>query len=307
MPKYKPYMHIQRFGNREVEGIEHGTCHIFPKLDGTNSSIWMEDGEIQAGSRTRHLSLDHDNAGFLAWAQKQQASIGNYLRSHPTHRLYGEWLVPHTLKTYRQDAWRRFWIYDVTVQAGCGTPDSWEKFLAFEQYEPLLRHHGLDYITPICTIENASEEYLTGLLDKATFLVEDGRGHGEGIVIKNYDFYNQAGDQIWAKVVRQEFKEKNLVEFGTPTIGLATPVEKLAVEKFLTSSMIDKVVAKIEVDTGGWTSKSIPRLLETCFYDLVSEEMWGILKEFKNPTIDFKSLKAYTIKHIKSTKKELFS
>src|SRR3990167_8639243 len=108
---FQAYMHVERFGTSEVEGIEHGTCFVFPKIDGTNASVWLgDDGEVKAGSRTRQLSIGADNAGFLAWVQQQQASIGNYLRSHPNHRLFGEWLVPHTLKTYRQDAWRRFWI-----------------------------------------------------------------------------------------------------------------------------------------------------------------------------------------------------
>jgi hypothetical protein len=117
---------------------------------------------------------------------------------------------------------------------------------------------------------------------------------------------NQYGDTIWAKVVRQEFKEENAKVFGINTIGLVSPVEMLIPDKYVTTSMIDKVYAKIVNEMGGWESKFIPRLLETVFYDLVQEETWNILKEFKNPTINFNSLKVYTIRRIKALKKELF-
>jgi hypothetical protein len=35
------YMHLERFGNDEVEGIEIGTTYVFPKLDGTNAQVWL--------------------------------------------------------------------------------------------------------------------------------------------------------------------------------------------------------------------------------------------------------------------------
>ena len=33
--------------------------------------------------------------------------------ANPGCRFFGEWLVPHSLKTYREDAWRDFYIFDV--------------------------------------------------------------------------------------------------------------------------------------------------------------------------------------------------
>ena len=294
--KFKPYMHIERWGTSEVEGIEHGTCFVYPKVDGTNASVWLDGSDICAGSRTRQLSLESDNAGFLAWVNTQP-NILDYLLEHPTHRLHGEWLVPHTLKTYRKDAWRRFWIFDVEVD---------DIFLSYDTYNVALEKHKLDYIIPSFRAENIHFEYLLESLKKNTFLIEEGSGLGEGVVVKNYDFTNKYGRTIWAKVVRQEFKEENAKTFGINTIGLMAPVEKLAVDKFVTEAMIDKVLAKIVNEVGGWESKYIPRLLNTVFFDLVKEETWEITKEFNLPTISFKSLKAYTFQRVKAYKKELF-
>ena len=295
--KFKPYMHIERWGNSEVEGIEHGTCFIYPKIDGSNASVWLgDDGLVKAGSRTRQLSIGSDNAGFYAWVE-QQDNLKAYLLANPTHRLFGEWLVPHTLKTYRQDAWRRFWIFDVQAD---------DTYLSYDVYNVELQKHGLDYVVPMFRAENIHLEYLIKALEKNTFLIQEGAGLGEGVVVKNYDFINRYGNVVWAKVVRQEFKEENAKTFGINTIGLMEPVEKRIADKFVTEAMVEKVYAKIVNEIGGWESKYIPRLLNTVFYDLVKEETWEYLKEFNLPTVGFQSLKAYTIQRVKAIKKELF-
>ena len=54
--EFKKYQHVERYGTREVEGIEFGMCHIFPKIDGTNGSMWLSDCGIRYGSRKRALN-----------------------------------------------------------------------------------------------------------------------------------------------------------------------------------------------------------------------------------------------------------
>ena len=184
---FKKYQHLERFGNTEVQNIELGECFIFPKIDGTNASIWLHEGEIQAGSRTRHLSLEKDNAGFYEWVLKQE-NLFNYLKENPTHRLFGEWLVPHSLKTYREDAWRRFYVFDVVEDRDLSElqHDSDEKFnyLHYNDYKPLLEKHEIDFIPPIAVIRNSNYEQLVNQLMKNDFLIEDGKGYGEEIAEK---------------------------------------------------------------------------------------------------------------------------
>lgn len=295
---FKSYMHVERWDTQSVQGIEHGTCFVFPKIDGTNASVWLgDDGEVKAGSRTRQLSLESDNAGFLAWVV-QQENLKAYIHAHPTRRLFGEWLVPHTLKNYRQDAWRRFWIFDIQTENGT--------YLSYDVYNEELQKFGLDFVVPMFKAENIHLEYLLKALEKNTFLIQENSGLGEGVVVKNYDFINRYGDTIWAKVVRQEFKEENAKTFGINTIGIVAPVEMQIVGKFVTEAIVDKVYAKIVNENGGWESKYIPRLLNTVFYDLVKEETWEFTKEHNLPTINFQSLKAYAFKRVKTIKKELF-
>ena len=83
-------------------------------------------------------------------------------------------------------------------------------------------------------------------------------------------------------------------------------VEEDIVDKFVTSALVEKEFAKIVNETGGWSSKMIPRLLSSVYHELVCEEMWNILKKFKNPAINFRVLNNFTIAKIKKVKPEIF-
>lgn len=132
-------------------------------------------------------------------------------------------------------------------------------------------------------------------------------GHsGEGIVIKNYGFRNKHGRQTWAKIVTSEFRAKHQKTMGAPVKTGASVIELQIADQYVSLALCEKVQAKIEVECGGWSKKYIPRLLNTVFQDVVQEEIWHILKKHKNPTIDFKKLKAAVSMQIKSKMPEVF-
>lgn len=296
---FKKYMHIERYGKAEVEGIEIGQCYIFPKLDGTNASVWLDDdGAIKCGSRNRELTLDDDNAGFCKWVDDNFDHFTKFFKERPDLRLYGEWLVPHTLKTYNEDAWRKFYIFDVYDERT-------KSYCTYEYYQPILEEWNFDYIPPICIINNTNYDQLVKQLDQNVFLIEDGKGVGEGIVIKNYNFINKFGRQCFAKLIKNTFKEKFMK--GKPTVKNGNLlVEEAIVNRYVTKELVDKEFAKIVNANEGWSSKYIPRLLNTVYHCLVVEDLWDALKHFKRPTINFKLLATFTTNKVKELKSELF-
>ena len=301
---FHKYQHLERFGTEEVEGIEDGRCYVFPKIDGTNGSIWCEEGEIKFGSRNRELiEGEKDNAGFMT-ANKNLDCYKKFFVDHPDVILYGEWLVPHSLKTYSPDTWRKFYVFDVVYY---NSLYNGYKYIQYGKYEPILSEYGIKCIPLIAIVENGTSEQFYALLDKNNYLIEDGKGAGEGIVIKRYDYVNKYGRITWAKIVTSEFKEKHIKEMGAPTIKGATRIESRIVDKYLTSALIDKVFNKISNECGGWSSKYIPRLLQTVYYDIVKEECWNFVKEYKNPIIDFNRLNHLCIAKIKELRPELFT
>jgi len=302
--EFSKYQHVERLGTVETEGIEFGECHVFPKLDGANGSVWLgsvEDGQVKAGSRNRELTIENDNAGFYAYVLEHRG-IREFLESFPNHRLFGEWLVPHSFKGYRDDAWRKFYVFDVVKE------DSDESFhyLPYNDYCNLLEAAGIDYILPICTVTNGNEDVFRKALDKNVFLLRDGEKAGEGIVIKNYSYRNRFGRVTWAKMVTNEFKEKHVREMGAPVIKPEQLVEQKIVGDYCTEEFIRKEYSKLVNEKEGWSSKNIPELLGRIFHELVAEESWNIVKALKYPTVNYKALNALVINKVKTTLPEVF-
>jgi len=299
MTELTKYMHLERLGTSEVEGIETGFCYVFPKLDGTNASVWWHEGAgLYAGSRNRVLTVESDNAGFCSWVYNNSAVFEGYFEKYPHHILYGEWLVPHSLKTYRDDAWRRFYVFDVFDTASGA-------FIHYENYKDQVAMSGLDYLAPIAIVRNGVTDHFLKCLDKNVHMIRDGEGVGEGVVIKNYSFQNKYGRVTWAKLITNAFKEDHHKAMGAPEIG-GVVIEETIAREFVTSHLIDKSVAKITLENDGWTSKMIPRLLGMVWHDLITEELWEILKKHKNPTIDFATLNRFCIMKIKETRNDIF-
>ena len=294
--EFEKYQHIERFGVDEVEGIENGTCHVFPKIDGTNSQLWMEDGILKAGSRNRTLEIDNDNAGFYAWALEQE-TFKRFFKDFPMIRLYGEWLVPHTLKTYRDDAWRKFYVFDVIYKG---------KTVCYDEYSVLLEPYDINYIPCIAKVKNGDYERFVGYLERNDFLIKDGCGSGEGIVIKNYNFTNRFGRQTWAKIVKSEFKEKHMKLMGSPDVEFAPNTEQKIVGEFLTDAFIEKEYCKIKTEHDGWKSQYIMEFFGRVQSEFIKEETWNIVKKMKYPTINFKTLNFLITEKIKTVMPELF-
>ncbi|MCE5185061.1 MAG: RNA ligase family protein [Planctomycetaceae bacterium] len=295
------YQHIEKLGTAETDGILDGMVYIFPKLDGANGSIWYEDGQIRFGSRNHYLGENNDNHGFKATMHNCKA-LEAFFADYPHLRLYGEWLVPHTLKTYCQEAWHTFWVFDVTRPATGIEGD----YLPYDEYMPILNTYGIDLIPALAVIKNPTPEQAARLLDSNTFLIQDGRGIGKGIVLKNYQYSNRYGRRTWAKIVTNDFKAKALIAMGTPLLNSKTAIEDAIANDFLDVSLIEKVKANIHV-THGWTNQQIPQLLGRVWHDFVTEEIWEILRKLKNPTIDFRTLNRALTKRIKELKPEIFT
>jgi len=300
--EYVKYQHVERMGSLEVNGIDIGECYIFPKIDGSNGHIWLEEDKevIRVGSRRKELSANLDNAGFFAYIQEYRNAFMHLLKKLPEgSHVFGEWLVPHSLKTYRKTAWRKFYIFDILLPTGLHMP--------FNQYKEILDEVGYtEYIDPIRILVNPKLEDIEKCLEENKYLIPDADGIGEGIVIKNYGFVNKHGRQTWGKIVTGEFKEKHRREMGAPVSSCTAYIEESIVEQFLTNEIIDKVYANINSEEEGFSSKSIPRLLGSVYYDFVRECVWAFVKKNKNPTINFKILQKFVNAKIKAVKPELF-
>lgn len=291
MVEFIKYPHLEKFGNSAVDGIEFGEVYVFPKIDGTNGQIFKSNNQIYAASRNRVLTKEYDNAGFYNWVLTQQ-EFCNFFIDNPNLILYGEWLVPHTLKTYYDDSWKKFYIFDVFDTQKCG-------FLPYDVYSQILsRYPHINFITPTFKVNNPTMDDFLKAMQTNTFLIKDGMGIGEGIVIKNYQFVNKYGRVTWAKLINNEFKESRSKKNNVKKIGKDTLEEKI-IEEFLTESLIQKEKAKIINEYGEFNSSLIYKILNVIWHEFITEEIWQIIKQYKNPVIDFNRLYRLSIKRIK--------
>lgn len=158
--------------------------------------------------------------------------------------------------------------------------------------------------------KNPTIDKLLLLLPKNQYLIKDGMGAGEGIVIKNYGFKNKYDRVTWAKLVTNEFREKHNREMGATNIEVQKSTEELIVDKYFTESFIEKEYSKLllQIENRGhqWTSKNIPELLGRLYSEFIKEESYNIVKNFKNPTINYRALNGLCTMKIKKTLTNIF-
>ncbi len=123
-----------------LNGLSDEDKEYLEEKYGSNSSVWLDGDDIKCGSRNRELTLDNDNAGFYKSILDDYDNIHQYLYKHPTHRLFGEWLIPHTLKTYDKDAWRKFYVFDVMIE---------DEYINYDIYKEWLEEYDIEYILKV--------------------------------------------------------------------------------------------------------------------------------------------------------------
>jgi len=192
------------------------------------------------------------------------------------------------LKYYRDDCWRKFYIFDV-----CYLKEDKTCYLPYYEYKNLLNKYNLDFIPPLSITINPRILFLEEQLENNSFLMKEGF-KGEGIVIKRYDYVNKFGHTIWGKLIRNEFKDKHYKN-DENAIKQKNMVEEDIVEKYLTQSLLEKEKSKIE----NFNNKDIPKFFGIIQYNLIREDLWDIIKKYNNPVIDFKFLNQLVINRCK--------
>ena len=276
---FEKYMHLEHLGHPATQGILDGTCYVFEKLDGTNGSVWIEDNQINAGSRNRKLSESEDNFGFYKYVQTNPNLVDFLSKFEKGTVVYGEWMVPHTIKDYPSDLWHTFQIFDVKENG---------EYLPYSKWFGKAEASQVEYIKPIHSTTELTQERILELSSSCK----------EGIVIKNYEFINKFSQYVSAKVINPNFGTNTTKAVKVNTID--NFLESI-VNKYLTQHLILKTRDKLQSD-----SIDRKKLINMIWYDFIQEDLFEILEKEKNPVINFKLLKQLVTIKIKETLPELF-
>lgn len=272
------YPKIYRLGADENLGILDAEVVVQEKIDGANTSIWVDNGEIECASRNRTL-VDDDFNGFVTYISNHEG-IRQVLKDLPDLRLYGEWLVKHTI-SYKETSYKQFYLFDVMLESGL--------FMNQEMVGNLASKYNINYPTIFAEGKLTLEE-IQQYVGKS-----DLGDKGEGVVIKNPEFVNQFGDMAYAKIVTQDFKESNAIVFGGNNKHSETYWEMYVANKYCTLARVQKAMRKIQPEVNEKLDKPhTSRIIMTSYHDLITEEMWEIQK--KVPSLNFRKLKGFCAK-----------
>lgn len=277
--EFRKYEKIYRLGKEETDGILSGTVNVTEKLDGANLSIWLgEGGEIRVGSRNNDLTANGNEFNGAVKYCNTHPGIKKLFANHPKFRLYGEWLVRHTL-AYNETAYKKFYLFDIHKEGvGFAKQSSVQKF--GETYE-------IDTVPFLGEFENPTLQELTKLVEGQKSAYGEKR---EGIVIRNPEFTNQFGDKCNAKIVSEGFMEDNGVTFGGNNKYSEAYWEQYVSNKYITLERVRKIMNKIQPEVNKRLDmEHIPRIINTVYHDMVTEEGWEIANKVKK--IDYDVLK----------------
>ena len=271
---FKEYTKIHRLGSEENDGILFGKCYIQEKIDGANTSIWIENGEVRCASRTQLLSGGFN--GFYDYVQKHEG-IKKLLTDFPQYRLYGEWLVKHSVP-YHEISYRKWYMFDILSENA-------EVFMSLDGVNEVAQKYDIATPQLFEILENPS------LDDVQKFVGKTNLGEkGEGVVIKNFGFTNKFGRNEYAKIVTQDFKELNAIVFGGNNKYSETYWEMYIVNKYMTLPRIQKIMSKLQsVIEKRLDMEHTARIINTAYHDMITEEIWDIQKKVTG-SINFKHL-----------------
>lgn len=255
----------------ETEGLLNWEGIVIQeKIDWANLSIWLEEGEIRVGSRNQDVT----NKSFN-WAVEYVRShpwIIQLLKDNPEYRLFGEWLVPHTITNYNSDAYRHFYIFDILLPSG--------EFLDPLEVNIIANKYNIKKPEVFAVLDFPSYEEIEEYAGKSFIWP-----NWEGVVIKNPLFINKFLNKQYWKIVTKEFKESNGITFWNHR---RDDKESKLTNKFVTIERIKKIINKIEQNEDRDVQKwDINKIIWLTFHDIVTEEISSIIKEDK---ISFKKL-----------------
>jgi len=275
------YPKIHRLWKDETDWIlDEWYVYIEEKIDWANLSIWMSNWKLCVGSRNNVVCKEEETINWFNWAVEYILShngIREYLKKHPTHRLYWEWLVKHTIN-YPEHHYRKFWLFDVLLMWDEETPI----WMDLKRVKEEAEKYSIE--TPDIFFEwdvkDLSQEVLEWFVGNSNIWAE-----WEWVVIKNYSFKNRYGRPSHAKLVSKSFQEQNMETFGNHH---RWDLEWYITATYITFPRMGKLVNKVEQNE--WRDiliQDTPRIMGMMYYDLITEDLWEILRKKKKAVIDF--------------------
>lgn len=277
----KKYHSIVRMGHRSTKNVFNNRSNIIiqEKIDGANASFRLGSNSLESYSRNRKLDEDANLNGFYEWVLENV----NKDKVNENYIYFGEWLNPHKVKYEKY--MHQFFLFDVY-------DTSLEKYVEFNIVKEQAEILNINLVPVFYEGLYKGFEHLESFIGKTNL---DGRlgdkTMGEGIVVKNVDYIDRFGRQLFVKLVADEFREvqkqkapKNPNRPKTKLELFAESVITVArVEKAIYNLIDEKVISKDwSIEDMGIVLRNINPIL---YEDVLKEESEMIPKDSKERDI----------------------
>ena len=271
MKEIKKYTDIIRYGKASTKDVikPGDIISITEKVDGANASFTKdEENPLGVSCYSRRLSLDENNTlqGFYGWVSEIIVPMKDKL--NPNFRYIGEWTAPHKIK-YKDEYTKVFLLFSIW-------DEETEKYLSDDIVQSEAHRLGLQTVEYFYYGEFISYEHMSSFIGKSNITKEP--NNGEGIVVKNVNYLDNYGKQVFVKLVSESFAE--IQRQKLPKNPNIYEREVAIIKTVLTKPRVDKLMHKL-VDENKLTreefaienmGKLIKLLSGVVFDDMIKEE-----------------------------------
>jgi hypothetical protein len=236
MKKINSYPSIYQIGHKAILDIFKSPVVVEEKIDGSQFSFGMIEGEIYMRSKRSEIHVDNPEKMFKKAAETVN-SIAPLLT--PGYYYRAEYLQKPKHNTIYYERTPDYWIILFDIQTGI------EVYMTPEEKKTEADRVGLECVPVLFEGIVKDLEHFNKLLEMPSIL----GGMIEGLVVKNYDLFTREKKIAIGKYVSEKFKEVHSGEWKK-----ANPTRKdiiaILVESFRTDARWQKAVQHLRDDGG---------------------------------------------------------
>lgn len=200
MKEIKKYTDIIRYGKNGTQDVlnKNDYITITEKIDGANASFtYDEQSDIGVTAYSRNNPIDSNNTlrGYYGWIVENIVPIKEQLNKN--YRYFGEWLVSHKV-VYKPEQYQNFYMFSIWDEES-------QQYLSDDIVKSEANRLGLKTTTYFYEGQFLSFEHIMSFVGKSERILEPNTG--EGVVVKNVNYKDRYGNQMFVKLVSEKFAE----------------------------------------------------------------------------------------------------
>ncbi len=270
MKPLRSYSSIQAVGHRMVDDVLDGHVVVQEKIDGSQISFGLVDGELKI--RSKNSMRDLDEEGMFTKGIETIKNIKHLLEEGWTYR--GEYLQKpkHNTKKYDRVPKGHIALFDIDTGN--------QHYLPPEEVLEIAWNLGIEAVRTIYRGDECRVDMLEIIVKETISELGQKSDVGiEGVVVKNYSKFGSDNKIMMAKLVSDDFKERHKKDWKERNPG---PIERI-VEEINKEAVWNKSIQHLR-DEGALVNepKDIGPLMKEIKEDLFNEQKEYIKKVLYN-------------------------